>query len=103
MSRGSAVGAVPARAAGAVGVARTRTARARSFVAAAAVGATGAFFSDSETSTGNTFTAGAIVYPTLYLIGWVSFAHTGSLCLAVMVPTSTLTCWVAYQTWKANR
>mgnify|MGYP001578414017 FL=1 len=30
------------------------------FVAAAALGATGAFFSDTETSTGNTFTAGAI-------------------------------------------
>ena len=30
------------------------------FVAAAAAGATGAFFSDSETSTGNTFTAGDI-------------------------------------------
>lgn len=30
------------------------------FVGAAAVGATGAFFSDNETSTGNTFTAGAI-------------------------------------------
>ncbi|TXH01141.1 MAG: hypothetical protein E6P95_02420, partial [Candidatus Moraniibacteriota bacterium] len=28
--------------------------------AAAVVGGTGAFFSDSETSTGNTFTAGAI-------------------------------------------
>jgi predicted ribosomally synthesized peptide with SipW-like signal peptide len=30
------------------------------FVAAAAIGATGAFFSDTETSSGNTFTAGAI-------------------------------------------
>jgi len=30
------------------------------FVAAVALGATGAFFSDTETSTGNTFTAGAI-------------------------------------------
>ncbi len=30
------------------------------FVGAAAAGATGAFFSDNETSTGNTFTAGAI-------------------------------------------
>ena len=30
------------------------------FVAALALGATGAFFSDTETSTGNTFTAGAI-------------------------------------------
>lgn len=30
------------------------------FVGALVVGATGAFFSDTETSTGNTFTAGAI-------------------------------------------
>src|SRR3989338_6576139 len=30
------------------------------FVGAVVIGATGAFFSDSETSTGNTFTAGAI-------------------------------------------
>ena len=30
------------------------------FVAVAAIGATGAFFSDTETSTGNTFTADAI-------------------------------------------
>ena len=30
------------------------------FVAAVAIGATGAFFSDTETSTGNTFTAGSI-------------------------------------------
>jgi hypothetical protein len=49
------------------------------------------------------FTAGAILYPTLYLIGWVSFKGTGALCLAIMVPSTTLTCWVAYQTWKASR
>lgn len=49
------------------------------------------------------FTAGAMVYPTLYLIGWVSFAGTGSLCLAIMVPPATLTSWIAYQTWKASR
>ncbi|MDO8569266.1 MAG: TasA family protein [bacterium] len=30
------------------------------FVGAVVIGATGAFFSDTETSTGNTFTAGAI-------------------------------------------
>lgn len=48
------------------------------------------------------FTAGAILYPTLYLIGWVSFKGTGALCLAIMVPSTTLTCWVAYQVWKAS-
>ena len=48
------------------------------------------------------FTAGAMLYPTLYLVGWVSFKGTGALCLAIMVPSTTLTCWVAYQTWKAS-
>jgi len=49
------------------------------------------------------FTAGAILYPTLYLIGWVSFKGTGALCLAIMVPSTTFTCWVAYQVWKTAR
>ncbi len=49
------------------------------------------------------FTAGGVVYPTLYLIGWVSFAHTGTACLAIMVPTAILTCWVTYQTFKLSR
>lgn len=49
------------------------------------------------------FLAGAIVYPTLFLVGWVAFVGTGSLCLAIMVPPSILTCWVAWQTWRALR
>lgn len=48
------------------------------------------------------FTAGAIVYPTLYLVGWVSFTEAGALCLAIMVPAAILTCWVAYQVWRAT-
>jgi hypothetical protein len=43
------------------------------------------------------FTAGGVVYPTIYLLSWVSFAGSGALCLAVMVPVSTVTCWIAYQ------
>ncbi len=49
------------------------------------------------------FTAGGVVYPTLYLLGWVSFAGTGAACLGIMVPTAVLTCWVTYQTWKLSR
>ena len=49
------------------------------------------------------FTAGGIIYPTLYLVGWVSFTGAGALCLAIMVPPSTLTCWIAYQTYAADR
>ena|GEM_PF-2645159 len=48
------------------------------------------------------FTAGGVVYPTLYLAGWVSFTGTGALCLAVMLPPSTLTCWIAYQTYRTS-
>ena len=48
------------------------------------------------------FTAGGVVYPTLYLVGWVSFAGSGSLCLAIMVPPATLTCWIAYQTYRTS-
>ena len=48
------------------------------------------------------FTAGAIVYPTLYLVGWVSFTESGSLCLAIMVPASIFTGWVSYQVWRAS-
>ena len=48
------------------------------------------------------FTAGGVVYPTLYLIGWVSFtgSGSGSACLAIMVPVSLLTLWVTYQAWR---
>ncbi len=49
------------------------------------------------------FTAGAMVYPTLYLVAWVSFAGTGTACLAIMVPPAILTCWIAYQTWRTSR
>ena len=49
------------------------------------------------------FTAGGIVYPTLYLLGWVSFTGVGAALLAGMVVVSTLTCWVAYQMWKMQR
>jgi len=49
------------------------------------------------------FTAGGIVYPTLYLLGWVSFTGVGSPLLAAMVAVSTLTLWVAFQVWRTSR
>lgn len=49
------------------------------------------------------FTAGAMVYPTLYLVGWVAFEGTGAVALAVMVPAATLSCWVAYHVWRSAR
>jgi hypothetical protein len=49
------------------------------------------------------FTAGAMAYPTFYLIAWVSFAGTGNACLAIMVPPTVLTAWIAYRTWRMDR
>lgn len=51
------------------------------------------------------FTAGAVVYPTLYLLGWVSFTNgsTGTIALLVMVGVSTLTCFIAYKVWRLAR
>lgn len=50
------------------------------------------------------FTAGAVVYPTVYLVGWVARANgVGAAGLAIMVPPATFTCWIAYQTWKSAR
>jgi hypothetical protein len=50
------------------------------------------------------FTAGAVVYPTLYLIGWVAWSGgRGAVGLALMVPVSLLTLWVTYQTWDLFR
>jgi hypothetical protein len=49
------------------------------------------------------FTAGGIVYPTLYLLGWVSFTGVGSPLLAAMLAVSSLTSWVAFQIWRTRR
>jgi hypothetical protein len=48
------------------------------------------------------FTAGGMVYPTLYLVAWVAMEGTGAACLAIMVPPSVLTSWIAYETWKGH-
>jgi len=49
------------------------------------------------------FTTGGIVYPTLFLVAWVSLVGTGSGLLAAMVAVSTLTTWVAFQVTLATR
>jgi hypothetical protein len=48
-----------------------------------------------------TLTAGAIIYPTVYLIGWVAAGHdTGTEALAIMLPTALLCSWAARQAWR---
>jgi hypothetical protein len=50
------------------------------------------------------FTAGAVVYPTVYLLAWVNYTNgVGVIGLGLMVVVSTLTCWTAYQVWKISR
>jgi hypothetical protein len=49
------------------------------------------------------FTAGGLVYPTLFLVCWVAFTGDGAMTLAVMVAPSSLTCWAAWQLWRAAR
>jgi predicted ribosomally synthesized peptide with SipW-like signal peptide len=60
------------------------------FVAAVALGATGAFFSDTETSTGNTFTAGAIDLQIDSQCSYNGVAQncSGSWALKDLIPTS---------------
>jgi hypothetical protein len=47
------------------------------------------------------FTAGGLVYATLYLVGWVSFTGTGAVALAIMVPPATASAWITYRIWRA--
>ncbi len=51
------------------------------------------------------FTAGGMVYPTLYLVAWVALTGTaaGRTCLTIMIPPSTITCWITYQTFRTRR
>jgi hypothetical protein len=51
------------------------------------------------------FTAGGMVYPTLYLVAWVAITgtHAGRTCLVIMIPPSTITCWITYQLYRTSR
>ncbi len=49
------------------------------------------------------FTAGAVLYPTLYLVGWVATtSHTGTSTLAIMIPPTLLTSWISWQVWRGS-
>jgi hypothetical protein len=64
-------------------------------IAGSALGARGLLARRPWTVPVVAFTAGGLVYPTLYLVGWVSFTGAGSPCLAIMVPPTVFTCWIA--------
>lgn len=49
------------------------------------------------------FTAGAIVYPTIYLLGWLTFTSEGGLLLGAMIVVSFFTTWIAWQVGRARR
>jgi hypothetical protein len=48
------------------------------------------------------FTAGCVVYPTVFLVGWVAFTEVGAGCLITMVPPSILSTWVAFHLWSVR-
>jgi hypothetical protein len=49
------------------------------------------------------FTAGCVVYPTIFLVGWVSFTKVGAGSLLTMVPPSIITSWIAFHLWAVRR
>jgi hypothetical protein len=49
-------------------------------------------------------TAGGIVYPTAYLVGWVVTTDgTAEVALGIMLTASFLSCWFALLVWRARR
>ncbi len=48
------------------------------------------------------FTAGAVLYPTLYLVGWILITSgaTGSVALAIMIPPALINAFVCVQVWR---
>jgi hypothetical protein len=48
------------------------------------------------------FTAGAMAYPTFYLLGWSALAGKGPASLAIMLLPTLLTGWIAFQVWRAH-
>jgi hypothetical protein len=48
-------------------------------------------------------TVGAVLYPTLFLVGWVVLTDDDTFALATMVPVSFLTCWAAWNVWRVRR
>ena len=49
------------------------------------------------------FTAGCMVYPTIYLIAWAPSSAGGARCLLIMVPPSVITTWITVRLWHQDR
>jgi len=49
------------------------------------------------------FTAGGVVYPTLYLVAFTSSTGIAVGALALMIAVSTVTCWITYQLYLSRR
>lgn len=69
-------------------------------VAGSALGAVGVWRGARWAAPVVTFVAGGLVYSTLYLIAWVSFAETGALTLAIMVPPAIINPLIALRLWE---
>ena len=48
------------------------------------------------------FTAATLLYPTAWLVGWVALTDGGDAALLVMIAPTTITGWVAVQTWRTR-
>lgn len=48
------------------------------------------------------FTTGCIVYPTVYLLAWVSTSAGGRHCLLIMVPPSVIGIWITHRLWRSG-
>jgi hypothetical protein len=46
------------------------------------------------------FTAGCLVYPTLYLVAWAPHSAGAARCLFIMVPPSVISTWIALRAWR---
>ena len=48
------------------------------------------------------FTAAGLLYPTLWLVGWVVYTDGGGAALALMIAPTTITCWLTVLTWRSR-
>lgn len=49
------------------------------------------------------FTAGGIVYPTVYLVSFVAATGKGTVPLAMMIGASAVTLWAGWLVWRLGR
>lgn len=72
-------------------------------VATSALAAWGLWTEASWTVAAIAFTAGGVIYPTIYLVSFVSATGEGTVPLLVMVGVSVLTVWIGWQVWRLSR